>query len=262
MDERSNPSYPIPADRMENVLGYIQEHGSVQIKELARQFHVSESTIRRDLDELALKGLLQRTHGGALAPQKSMSERIYEEKMSLQLEEKRRIAQAATRYVETGDTIFLDSGTTAYQLALCLTEKKELTIITHDLYLAANVEFDPSVTVVLTGGIKRADQKVLIGGMVEDFISGLRVDTAFLTADAVSVDFGISNTGFFEVGIKRNLIRAGKQVILLADHTKFGMAAPVKVCELSEIDRIITDRNLLPEEQENLKTRGAKVELA
>ena len=65
MDERSNPSYPIPADRMENVLGYIQEHGSVQIKELARQFHVSESTIRRDLDELALKGLLQRTHGGA-----------------------------------------------------------------------------------------------------------------------------------------------------------------------------------------------------
>lgn len=263
MGERPGANYPMPEDRLRNVLGYLREHGSGQIKELAQRFHVSESTIRRDMDELARQGLLRRTHGGAILPQgKSMLERAFDEKMRLQLEEKRRIAQAAARYVEEGDAILLDSGTTAYQLALCLAEKKGLTIITHDLYLAANVEFDPSTTVVLTGGVKRANQKVLVGGSVEEFIGNLRVDTAFLTADAVSVEFGVSNAGFFEVGIKRGIVRAGKRVVLLADHTKFGLAASVRVCELSEIHRIITDRGLPQEEQELLKTRGVQLELA
>lgn len=263
MDGKPTADYPVPADRMQNVLGYLREHGSGQIKELAGRFHVSESTIRRDMDELARRGLLRRTHGGAILPQpKSMLERVFDEKMRLQLEEKRRIGQAAARYVEEGDAVFLDSGTTAYQLALCLTEKKGLTIITHDLYLAANVEFDPSTTVVLTGGVKRANQKVLVGGTVEEFISNLRVDTAFLTADAVSVEFGVSNTGFFESGIKRNIVRAGKRVVLLADHTKFEATASVKVCDLSELDWIISDKALPRKEQELLKTRGVKFELA
>lgn len=263
MSDKPVPNYMIPADRVQNVLDYIQEHGSGQIKELAAQFCVSESTIRRDMDELVLKGLLERTHGGAIFPhRKSMFERVYDEKMSLQLEEKRRIAEAASKYVGEGDTILLDSGTTAYQLALCLAEKKGLTVITHDLYLAANVEFDPSTTVVLTGGIKRTNQKVLIGGMVEDFISDLRVDTAFLTADAISTTFGVSNTGFFEAGIKRNLVKAGKRVVLLADHTKFEVTASVKVCNLADIDWIITDRDLPQGELDELEARGAKIELA
>ena len=134
MSGRPEASYPIPEERMQNVFSYIQERGGAQIKELAQRFRVSDSTIRRDMDELAERGLLRRTHGGAVLPQpKGMYERIYDEKMSMQLEEKRRIARAAARYVEKGDTIFLDSGTTAYQLALCLAEKEGLTIITHDL---------------------------------------------------------------------------------------------------------------------------------
>ncbi len=263
MREKQLPDYPIPEDRLQNVLRCVQERGSVSIRDLALLFHVSESTIRRDLDDLAARGLVKRTHGGAIFPQeKSMFERVYDEKMSLQLEEKRCIAQAAARYVSEGDVVILDSGTTAYQLALCLAEKKGLTVITHDLYLAANVEFEPTTTVVLTGGLKRTNQKVLIGGMVEDFISQLRVDTAFLTADAVSGDFGVSNTGFFEAGIKRNIVRAGKRVVLLADHTKFEQAAPVQVCRLAEIDWIITDRGLAPEKRERLESQGAKLELA
>ncbi|MEA4955973.1 MAG: DeoR/GlpR family DNA-binding transcription regulator, partial [Pseudoflavonifractor sp.] len=213
--------------------------------------------------ELAHQGLLERTHGGALFRQrKSVFERVFDEKMSLQLEEKCRIAETASKYVEEGDTIFLDSGTTAYQLALCLADKKGLTVITHDLYLAANVEFDPSTTIVLTGGIKRTNQKVLVGGMVEDFISGLRVDTVFLTADAVSTSFGVSNTGFFEAGIKRNLVKAGKRVVLLADHTKFEETAVVKVCDLADIDWIISDRDLAQSALDDLKAHGTKIELA
>ena len=263
MSGRPEASYPIPEERMQNVFSYIQERGGAQIKELAQRFRVSDSTIRRDMDELAERGLLRRTHGGAVLPQpKGMYERIYDEEMSMQLEEKRRIARAAARYVEKGDTIFLDSGTTAYQLALCLAEKEGLTIITHDLYLAANVEFDPSTSVVLTGGVKRADQKVLIGGMVEDFIRNLRLDTVFLTADAVTAEFGVSNTGFFEVGIKRGLVRAGKRILLLADHTKFEASASVKVCELSDIDRIITDRDLPWQAREKLEGYPVQIELA
>lgn len=263
MSQKLQPDCPIPADRLQNVLSSVRERGSVPIRDLAAQFHVSESTIRRDLDGLAARGLVRRTHGGAMALQgKSMLERVYDEKMGLQLEEKRRIAAAAARSVSPGDVIFLDSGTTAYQLALCLAEKKGLTVITHDLCLAANVEFDPTTTVVLTGGLKRANQRVLIGGMVEDFISRLRVDLAFLTADAVSADFGVSNTGFFEVGIKQNIVRAGKRVVLLADHTKFGEAAPVQVCPLSQIDWIITDRGLPREVRERLESQGVKLELA
>lgn len=252
----------VPADRLRGVLFYINERESAKVDELAAHFAVSAATVRRDLDELARQGLVQRTHGGALTlrPQ-SAAERAFGEKLSLQQEEKIRIAAAAAREVREGDTVLLDSGTTAYQLALRLAEKKNLTIVTHDLYLAANIEFDASTTVVVTGGVKRASQNVLVGGMVEQFLSTLRGDVAFLTADAVSAVFGVSNANFFEAGIKRALVRAAKRVVLIADHTKTGKNAVVQVCGLDAVDLFITDDGLPGRERTALAEKGVRLEL-
>lgn len=235
----------IPAERMKLVYNYVKERGSAQIKELAQIYNVSEATIRRDLDDLERQGLLERTHGGAILLSYGTSfERAYIEKAQLQLAEKRKIGERAAKFVKDGDTVFLDSGTTSYQLALNLAGKKNITVITYDLFIATNIEFDESCTLIVTGGIKRGKYNVLVGNVVENFIRNLKVDKVFLTADAVDLDFGVSNANFMEAGIKSSLVRAGHIVYLVADSTKFGKSALVKVCEISDLDVIITNEDL------------------
>ncbi len=244
----------IPAERLKAVLAYIEANGSAQIRELADNQSVSEATVRRDLDELEKSGFIQRTHGGAmLLDQGASFERIYNDKMNLNLAEKRRIGAAAAVYAKEGSTIFLDSGTTSLQVALQLCSVPNLTIITHDLYIAAAVKFHPTTTVIVTGGIKREGYNLLVGSLVENFIRDLRVDVVFLTADAVDIDFGVSNANYIEAGIKTALSKVGKQIILTADATKFGKTAVARVCPLDRVHLVITDDAL----SEDIKARLA-----
>lgn len=257
------PSMMLPGERNQFICDYILEKGGAQIKELSLLLHVSEATIRRDLDELAAKGLIERIHGGGM-PRNNYSttfERIHDEKLKLQLVEKKKIGQHAAGLVQDGDSIFLDTGTTSYQLALGLSGKENITVITNDLFIATNVDFHPSANVVLTGGIKRSGYSVLIGSMVEEMVRDIRVDIVFLTADAIDETFGISNTNFSEAAIKKLLLKAGKKVILIADHTKFGTSAVVKVCDLDAVDIILTDVGLGDATKECLLEQGCDLVL-
>lgn len=142
-----------------------------------------------------------------------------------------------------GDTILLDSGTTTYYLASELSEIPNLTVITYDLFIGGNLALHPTSTMIVTGGIRRQGyNNVLLGSMVEDYVRNIRVDKAFLGADAIDVDFGISNTNVMEASIKRLLVQAGKQVILIGDHSKLGRMALIKVCDLTDIDGVIIDK--------------------
>jgi len=255
----------IPASRQQKIMEYVKEHGSAQIKDLAEYLEVSVATVRRDLDELDTQGLLVRTHGGAMSKNDNTSsfERQHLERLMIMREEKRRIAKLAASFVRDGETILLDSGTTNYYLASELSEIPNLTVITYDLFIASNLVLHPTSTLIVTGGIRRQGfNNVLWGSMVEDYIRNVRVDKAFLGADAVDLDFGISNTNVLEANIKKILVQAGKKVILIVDHSKLDRLALVKVCELNAVDEMIIDKKIDEVSLSRLKDKIKKVHLA
>lgn len=255
----------IPAGRHQKIVEYVKEHGIAQIKELADYLEVSDATVRRDLDDLDAQGVLMRTHGGAVRKNDNTSsfERQHKEKMMIMPDEKKQIARLAASFVQEGDTILLDSGTTSFYLAHELSEIPNLTIITYDLFIGGNLTLHPTSTMIVTGGVRRQGyNNVLLGSMVEDYIRSIRVDKAFLGADAIDFDFGISNTNMPEANVKKLLVQAGKQVILIADHSKLNRIALIKVCDLSDVDVIIMDRSVSANSLDKLKEKGKRIHLA
>lgn len=255
----------IPAGRHQKIVEYMKEHGSAQIKELADYLEVSDATVRRDLDELDAQGVLVRTHGGAVRKNDETSsfERQHKEKMMIMLDEKKRIAKSAASLIQEGETILLDSGTTSYYLANELADIPNLTVITYDLFIGGNITLHPTSTMIVTGGIRRQGyNNVLLGSMVEDYIRNIRVDKAFLGADAIDLDFGISNTNVQEANVKRLLVQAGKQVILIADHSKLDRVALIKVCGLCDVDGIFIDKGVSENSLDRLKKKVKKIHLA
>lgn len=238
----------IPAERLNKMISLLEERGNAKIGDLSAELHVSESTIRRDLDILVREGRVQRTHGGAIWIRHSASyEELYSEKMLVRMEEKRRIGACCAEMIADGDTLFLDSGTTTYQIAQHLKDRKNLTVFTYDLAIATLIDFDPSTTVVVTGGIKRQSYNVVVGSMTEEFIGRIRFGTLFLSADAIHPELGVSNSNLPEAFIKSKLCRSAGRVVLAADSAKFGRTAMVNICALHEVDCVVTDSGLDPE---------------
>lgn len=257
MDDRS---VFIPAERRKKIIEYIEHHKSAQIHELAQAFGVSEATVRRDLDDLDRMGDVKRTHGGAMHIDRSTSfERIHSEKISLMTDEKRRIAERAAQMVSDGDSVLLDSGTTTYYIAQRLSRKKNLTVITNDLYLAAAATLDESSTLMMTGGVRRRDYQVLVGSVAENFIRDTRVNIAFIGADGLDENLAVTNANFQEVEIKRLMVRAGMQTVLVCDSTKFDCPTLAKVCDISAFTCVVTDKGISHEALQRLQKAHVNV---
>lgn len=251
----SPSNFLIPAQRQKWILEYVETHNSIQIKEASEICKVSEATIRRDLDDLAAEGLLERTHGGAILNRGTSFEQIQREKMQVYLPEKSRIAKAAVELIKEGDSIFLDSGTTAFFVAQQLANIRNLTVITNNLDIAYSVSLHPTSTLIVTGGVRRDGYSVLAGSMAEEFINGLYVDVVFVGGDAVSAKFGVYNSNFMEIGVKRSIIDCGKRRVLIVDHSKFERKALTKVCDIEKFDTLITDKEISEEVREILENK-------
>jgi transcriptional regulator, deoR family len=249
----------IPAQRQQQILEYLQSHKSITIRKAAEIFMVSEATVRRDLDELASTGKIERTHGGAVLHTGTGFEWQHAEKMQEMIPEKKRIAIAAKKLIEDGDSLFLDTGTTTYLLAEELKEKKRLTVVTNNLDIAYTTELDATSTMIITGGIRRDGYSSLVGDIAADLVRKLYVDVSFIGADAVSVGNGVFNTNFNEIGIKKSGIESGKRKVLLADSSKFSRKALAKICDLQEFDIIITDSGIDEAQLKILKEKIARV---
>ena len=251
----------IPAERQQKIMEYIELHTSAQIRELAVAFRVSEATVRRDLDDLDRQGLIRRTHGGAMKMARSTSfEHMYAEKIGLMAEEKQRIAKYAASLVHDGDTVMVDSGTTSYFIAQALSRHENLTVITNDLCIAYQTPLHPSSTLVVTGGYRRTGRQELVGTVAENFIRETHVDIAFIGADGVDFDAGVTNANYAEVGIKRLMIASAQRSVVAADHTKFGRVALARICDLSECGLLLTDSALEEDTLARLKKLGLNVE--
>lgn len=249
----------IPAQRQQQILEYLQSKKSITIRKAAEIFMVSEATVRRDLDELASTGKIERTHGGAVIHTGTGFEWQHAEKMQEMIPEKKRIAIAAKKLIEDGDSLFLDTGTTTYLLAEELKEKKRLTVVTNNLDIAYTTELDATSTMIITGGIRRDGYSSLVGDIAAELVRKLYVDVSFIGADAVSVGNGVFNTNFNEIGIKKSGIESGKRKVLLADSSKFSRKALAKICDLQEFDIIITDSGIDEAQLKILKEKITRV---
>ncbi len=238
--------------RRREILRYLFLEGYVAAAELAERFGVNASTVRRDLEALAQEGHLKRTHGGASLVSGAV-DIPYAQKVQTEVAEKRVIALHARTLVHDGDAIFLDSGSTTHELALLLQDALDLTVATNDLRIARVLSDHLRVRLLVTGGEKLSSTYTLVGDQAVQYVEQLRVDTTFLGADALSAS-GVTNTNAVEVPLKRAMIAAAHQVVVLADHTKFGRQALMKVCEITDLDLVVTD--------DGDGSAGARAELA
>ncbi len=238
----------------------LREDGYVQVTELADEIGISSATIRRDLIMLEKEGVCIRKRGGAVRTAHGVTMEIpYEIKRRRNTEEKSRIALAAINFVENGDTILLDAGSTIYSLALLLHNKERLTVVTHDLNIAVKLATNPNIKLICTGGIARENVFTLEGTQVTDFIRTLRVDKTFLGADAIHTDGVISNVNIEEVPIKQAMVNAADKVILLTDSSKFAVTGFAKVCDIADVDQIITDQGISKDQLEMINKRNVNV---
>lgn len=233
-------------ERKKYILQLIQAGTPVKVSDLSECFQVSETTIRRDLQEMETDGLLQRTHGGAISVQPD-HEMTFAEKEIRFLEEKCKIAKAAAELINQGDVILLDAGTTTFEIAKEL-RNKQITIATNSMNIAELFIDVPNVEVWILGGIWRKNTRSLVGYLTNQQLQNLHFNKVFLAANAVDVAGGVTTPNPTEAETKRNMILAGDQVILVIDHSKVGYRDTCKICNLNELEILIIDDKLSQEQ--------------
>jgi DeoR family transcriptional regulator, aga operon transcriptional repressor len=258
---------PVPARiRRDRMLTLIQERDFVRVSELADRFDVSEVTVRSDLDALAARGVLRRVRGGAVPRGTTPAERPFEEQEIAAASEKRAIAQAAAAMVHPGDTIILDVGTTTTAVAHALADRQELTevtVFTSSLTIAMALEVaHPRLTVVVTGGTLRPKQHSLVEPLAGLVFNSIHAGLAFVGCNGVDVDAGVTNVNLPETEIKKLILSAAQRRIVCADATKLGRVALAHVCDLDDVDLLLTDRHADPQIVTALRDTGLEVQLA
>ncbi|HBP65766.1 MAG TPA: DeoR/GlpR transcriptional regulator [Desulfosporosinus sp.] len=239
------------AEERKAVILQLMESGKpVKVGDLSQRFEVSESTVRRDLQELENGGLIQRTHGGAISVQSGF-ELSYQEKEIRFYDEKQKIAKAAVELVKDGETVFLDAGTTTLQIAYGL-QGKPVTVATNSMDIAEVFVEDAQVEVIVLGGSLRKNTRSLVGFLTNEMLANLHFDKVFLAANAVDLDLGVTTPNLMEAETKRHMVRAGKEVILVIDHSKLWEKAMCKICSLSEIDLLLTDDGIVEDDVKRL----------
>ncbi len=246
--------------RQQLILEALRDNWQVTVAELSRRFGVSEVTVRRDLDELAARGVLLRAHGGAVI--KAPPESPVRQRMNEAREYKEAVGRAAARLVGDGESIFIGSGTTTGCMVRHLWDRKNLTIVTNGINVATDLATAEDVTVVVTGGMMRPSEMSMVGHIAELSLREVRVDKAFMGARAFSLDEGITNDYLPEVVTDRTIMEMAPQVILLADHTKFGKVASAYVAPVEWITTLVTDWETEAEAVTRLRDKGMQVIIA
>jgi DeoR/GlpR family transcriptional regulator of sugar metabolism len=230
--------------RRDKILELLQEDGSAKVFNLARLFRVTEVTVRQDLEKLEKDGLIIREHGGAYL--KNIKDQVQTFSLIHQenLDKKEAIAKKCLEFIENGDTIILDSGSTTTELAKKLRSVKNLTVITNALNIALMLGAEPGIEVIVTGGEFKPPTLSLTGQKAADFFKGLNIQKLFLATAGISLKAGLTYPSISDIVVKKAMIEAAETTYLLADSTKIGKAAFASLGALSLIDYVITDKGI------------------
>ena len=249
-------------DRQHQILQLLERQHRISVAELCATFEVSEATARRDLESLANEGKLQRVHGGAIVLTQAPPEQPILQRQNEQADEKIRIGQAAAALVQAGETIFLGSGTTVLEAARALRGRRDLTILTNSLPVVNALAGAEGITLICLGGMLRDSELSFIGHISEQALAEVRADKVFIGTRAISLEYGLTNEYLPETMTDRAILKAGKEIVVLVDHTKFGRAATVRLALLDSIHTIVTDKGTSRDFIDAVQQRGMSVFVA
>ncbi len=255
----------IPAQRFQRIQAYLQQHRVARNAELCDLVQASEATIRRDLEILEARGLLERTHGGAVWTLRLPQEPAYAHSAEIHPGEKRAIGRAAAALVADGDTIFINSGTTTTEVMRSLTAREDLsrlTLVTTNVTGTLDVRH-PGFDVILLGGLFRPQSNAVVGAFARRSLNRVYATRTFVGVDGISLKAGITTPISAEADIARLMVeRTRGQVIVVADHSKWGVVSNFEIASIGDIDVVVSDDGLPRRARADLRARSVQLVLA
>jgi DeoR family transcriptional regulator of aga operon len=251
--------------RAKGILQVLLRHGNTSVDELAAQLEASTASVRRDLTRLEERGLVHRTHGGAKLAGQTQYEPFrfdssFQEREGRFAEEKRRIGMAAAELIREHETVGFTAGTTTTQAARCIRHKTGIHVITNAVNIGMELNHQAALDVTLTGGNMRwAGAFSLTGPTAMEMLSGVFLDKVFIGACGVDVRRGATTIEPDEAAVFRAMVRQAKQVIVVADSSKIAMISPALICQVSDIDILITDSGITADALAGFKANGVQV---
>lgn len=256
----------IAAERHQNILELVAERGQITITEICELFDVSEMTARRDLNKLDQEGVLRRVHGGAVRNLGRSYEPPFTVREIKNQEIKKNIGLKAAELIFDGDSIALDVGTTTLEIVTGLKGKHDLTIVTSCLQIAnaitTSLSLESDIRLIIAGGIVRPRELSMVGSIPEKVYSELHVDKAFIGIGGISLEDGLTEFNMEDARVKQILMESAREVIVVADSSKFGDTTFTTVSPLTSVDKIVTDRSIDQQYLSEIEKLGVEVILA
>jgi DeoR family transcriptional regulator of aga operon len=249
-------------ERHSAILDSLLKQGSVLVTDLASRLEVSSVTIRKDLTDLEKEGKLYRSHGKAIIINPFTNNRTVSEKEMINTEEKRLIGLEASKLITPDDSIILASGTTIHAMARNMNPKNRLTVVTASLQVAEALAPFENVELIQLGGNVRHTSLSVVGKYAEMILAGFSFSKLYLGVDGIDLDFGLSTTDMREAEVNRAMMKSAQKIIVLADSTKFGRRGFAKICNMEDIDIIISDNRLPQSTRNQLEAMGIEVIIA
>ncbi len=252
----------IPVQRHARIRDRLETHKAVSNTELGELLGVSEATVRRDLELLEKQGILERTHGGAILSQRMKQEPEYAARALAHPDEKRSIGAAAAALIEEGDTIFVNSGTTATQLIRNIPGGARVTVVTNNLSAALEVH-EAGFELILLGGTFYPRSNAVVGHFAVENLRRMNANKTFIGADGISLKYGYTVPSNPEADLVRLMIeRTHGSVIVVADHSKWGVVSNFEVAKIDEVHMLVTDDKFDTRARAELAARNVKVLIA
>jgi DeoR family transcriptional regulator, aga operon transcriptional repressor len=258
--EEEHPNDGMMADeRRMQILQIVRSEGRAKVNDLVRRFNTSAVTIRSDLNELDQRGLVQRSHGGAVIQDTVFRESPVHERIKSRSQEKQRIGAKAASLIREGETVILDSGTTTLEIARQMKNIPHVQVITNGLNIALELLGSRNTQTIIMGGSVRGDSASIVGRATEDMLEQFSADKLFLGGAGCDPDFGVSGTNLEETMANRAMLRAAREIVVVADASKFSKRSMSLIASFSEVDLVISDVSLQPELQDRIRSFGCKL---
>ncbi|NDL67062.1 DeoR/GlpR family DNA-binding transcription regulator [Anaerotalea alkaliphila] len=252
----------LPLERKQEIVKMLVQSRSVKVADLSAIFNVTEETIRRDMEKLEREGLLKRTYGGAVLLESPGEDMPFAWRVKEHTDEKRRLAGLAVEFIKDGDTIMLDSSTTALEVAKALGEERQVTLITNSVNVCVELAHHKNCRIISTGGILNAKTMSFEGPTAVKNLSAYYADKAIFSCKGIDLERGVMESSEYEAEIKKRMIQAAKRVVLVVDGSKFEKMSLVKIDDFSHVDVLVTDRSLDGEWMEQMERHGIQVVVA
>jgi len=249
-------------ERQATILRNLHANGRVMVAELSDLLRVSEVTVRSDLDQLSRRGLLVRTHGGAVKTDLLVHDVPLFEKAKKHYDEKQRIGAVAASLVHEGEIVTLDSGSTTLAVAQHLKMKHNLTVITNSLAVANELSPISGIATILTGGSIRRESLSLVGPHAEATLREHFADKVFLGVDGFDVHAGLTTPNLDEARLNRMMLDMSREAIVVTDASKFGRRSMCRIAETERLQKVITDSAIPQADAEHLRSVGIEVIIA